>query len=865
MQFRRMLFFVFVLTILNSAWNPSFSQVLYSSETDAWVDSVFGTMSITERIDQLLLVELDSTSPTAEGTFKNYGGIRTSESNLDLFRNITDRIPETGIRPLIFHDLGDPIGMNLDAIDRFGSLQGLGMISEPHIFYELGSAIAQQCSYLGIHAIDHGNHDLNKLFGEDGWKLTELNQGLMDSHILPMNALSIYDYRQDSSDLVDQLFSWDLIKILPQYVDRVHRIFQNAVLEDDRMVGILEGKCKKVLAYKRWVGMNKNLDIDEIEKGNLINDPDNLLLRYEMTKYQLVVTGGGDIKIPIQRIEHVKVAQLSIGENDSRIFNAYSNKYTKVDFYETDYVSSDEEYASLWLKLKDYDIIICTYYGLNQVPHAKEEIEGFMIFNDWIKSSGKLLSVTFLNQHEVSNEQLRNNISGGLIVLDDDSLTNALAPQVIFGGIEAHGKLSISNGDYIKGYIGSDVNAIHRFSYTLPEAVGLDSEKLKSIDSIANAAIKAKATPGCQILIAKDNQVIYQKAFGYHTYDSIRKVSNTDLYDLASVTKVSGALPCLMKLYEERKFDLEATMGTYLPYFKRRSKKELTYREILAHQSGLFPYIVYWKNAIKKNGKFRRKTFSNEKSEDFSYELSPGLYLHNEFKSKIYKQIRKSKLGDKKYNYSGLSFLLYPEIIETITGQAYDDYLYENFYKPLGAHSITYNPLEKFEIDKITPTEYDSLFRKTLVRGKVHDEAAAVMAGISSNAGLFANANDLAKLFQMYCNYGTYGNREYLNEETLLEFTRCQYPENDNRRGLGFDRPLPEPHENGNTAKSVSQLSFGHSGFTGTYAWADPEYNLVYIFLSNRVYQTRENRKLYELNIRTDIQDIIYDAMNNQE
>jgi CubicO group peptidase (beta-lactamase class C family) len=277
------------------------------------------------------------------------------------------------------------------------------------------------------------------------------------------------------------------------------------------------------------------------------------------------------------------------------------------------------------------------------------------------------------------------------------------------------------------------------------------------------------------------------------------------------------------------------------------------------------PYIVYWQTAQKKNGKYRRKTLSNEPSKGYQYEITPGLYLHDEYRDKIYKQIKKSKLGEKTYKYSGLTFLLYPEIIESITGQDYNDYLQQNFYKPLGAISLTYNPLEKYDLEDIVPTEYDSLFRKGQVHGTVHDEAAAVMRGVSSNAGLFANANDLAKLFQMYCNYGTFGSREYLSEETLLEFTRCQYPENDNRRGLGFDRPLPEPHEDGNTAKSVSQSSFGHTGFTGTFAWADPEYNLVYIFLSNRVYPTRANTKLYKMNVRTNIQQVIYEAMGAVE
>jgi beta-N-acetylhexosaminidase len=340
-----------------------------------------------------------------------------------------------------------------------------------------------------------------------------------------------------------------------------------------------------------------------------------------------------------------------------------------------------------------------------------------------------------------------------------------------------------------------------------------------------------------------------------------REVRDDDLYDLASITKVSGALPGLMKLNEEGRFDLDATLGTYLKYFRRGNKKNLTFREILAHQAGLMPWIPYWQTAIRKNGKYRWKTLKNTQSENYPFEIAENLYLHKSYKKKIYRQIRKTDLGEKKYLYSGLTFYIFPEIIEEITGEKYEEYIYDNFYKPLGANTLTYRPMEKFDVDRIVPTEYDSLFRKTQIHGKVHDEGAAMMEGISSNAGLFANANDLAKLWQMYCNYGEYGGQQYLQEETVREFARCQYPENDNRRALGFDRPLPAPKPDGNTAVSASQSSFGHTGFTGTFAWADPAHNLVYIFLSNRVYPTRSNTKLYDLNIRTNIQQVIYDAM----
>ena len=868
MRTRRSLFFIGIIFLCFQAYGQTeyLSQKLDSFRADPWVDSVYNTMSLTDRINQLFILELGLGDENIIDSAMIFGGIilRTEEPHAysNRIKTIQNQLL---IKPLIFHQLKDPLGLKLDSVDNFNSVELLDYINEPYLFYETGVALANQCKTLGISALYDVQFDILRYLKTESWQFKELSQGLFDNQIIPINAVKIHEYKNDSIEFLDQLSAWDMIAISPGEVQMLHKTIMEAISLGVVEISDLESKCKDVLAYKKWLQLDRDTVDSDIETYGLLNNPLCLLIKEEMAKYFLVVSGQEKIHVPIRQLENKKVAHLSIGNHSKTVFNEYANKYTQADYLETGYQSSDEEYADLWTKLNSYDIIIATYYNLDRIAESDAKFEGFRIFQEWMQNSEKTIPVSFLNDSGPGNSEILNKALAGVIVLEDNLLTNKLVPQLIFGGIEAHGKLKISKGKVAIGSIGRDVNSINRFSYTVPEAVGISSQKLEKIDSIAIEAIQAEAIPGCQILVAKDNHVVFQKSFGFHTYDSLKKVSNQDLYDLASVTKVSGALPCLMKLYEEGKFDIDATMGTYLPYFKRGNKKGLTYREILAHQSGLTPYIVYWKTAIKKNGKYKRKTLSDEQSDNYTYELSQGLYLHKDYKKKIYKQIRKSKLGDKKYSYSGLTFLLYPEIIEKITGQKYEDYLYENFYKPLGASSLTYSPLEKFNIESIVPTEYDSLFRKGQIHGKVHDEAAAMMGGISCNAGLFSNANDLAKLFQMYCNYGTYGDKEYINEETLMEFSRCQYPENDNRRGLGFDRPLPEPHANGNTAKSVSQLSFGHSGFTGTFAWVDPEYNLVYIFLSNRVYPTRANTKLYNMNVRTNIQEAIYEAMASDE
>ena len=404
------------------------------------------------------------------------------------------------------------------------------------------------------------------------------------------------------------------------------------------------------------------------------------------------------------------------------------------------------------------------------------------------------------------------------------------------------------------------------FSYSIPEVVGINSKNLKhQIDSIAELGLSEKAYPGCQVLIAKEGKVIFHKCYGFLTYDSIYTVKKEHIYDWASVTKVTGPLPGLMKLVDEKKINLDARFSNYWTDFKNSNKKNIKFREVLAHQSRLASWIPYWRMTVKKNGKLDKKIFKDRPSKKFSIRISEELYMNKKFREVMFDTIRTSELRPrKKYLYSGLSFYLYPDMIENLTGQEYENYSKENFYRPLGAYTITYNAHKHFPLSRIVPTENDDFFRMENLRGFVHDEGASMMGGVSGNAGLFGTTNDLAKVFQMYLQKGYYGGRRYISENTINEFTSIQYPNNDNRRGLGFDKPFIDNHENeledAYPAVSTSASSFGHSGYTGTFAWADPENDLLFIFMSNRVHPTRNNEKLYDLNIRTAMHQAIYNS-----
>lgn len=412
-------------------------------------------------------------------------------------------------------------------------------------------------------------------------------------------------------------------------------------------------------------------------------------------------------------------------------------------------------------------------------------------------------------------------------------------------------------------------SVLFSFAQELPKVsitkVGLDSVLVyKKVDSIMKLGIENTAFPGAQLLVAKDFKIIFHKTYGYHTYDSLQKVQLTDVYDIASVTKITAALPALMKLYDEGKIDLDVPFSTYWKPWKRKAdKRHITLREILAHQAGLTPYIVFLNDVLKKNGKLKHRFVKNKPSKKFSKEAYNGLYVKDRYKYKMYRKINRSKVSkEKKYKYSGLTFLLYPDLVKQITGVDYSTYLQQNFYTPLGLNTTGFLPKNEGYSNAIVPTEIDTVFRKELTRNFVHDENAALLGGVSGNAGLFASATDLAKIMQMYLNYGVYNGKRFFSDATVKEFTRVQNPENNNRRGLGFDKPTlgndTLPLVKAYPAPEVSKESFGHAGFTGTFVWADPKNNMVFIFLSNRVYPTRTNRNLYTLNIRPALQQVFY-------
>ncbi|GAA5220611.1 hypothetical protein GCM10025777_12410 [Membranihabitans marinus] len=406
-----------------------------------------------------------------------------------------------------------------------------------------------------------------------------------------------------------------------------------------------------------------------------------------------------------------------------------------------------------------------------------------------------------------------------------------------------------------------------RISFLPAAYYGLDEEYLYSrLDSILELGLDSMAYPGAQLAISYKGSVIYQRNIGYHTYDKKLLVRKDDIYDLASLTKVVAGVSALMSLYDNNLFDIHATLKSYFPDFSKSPKGDLSFDRILSHSAGLKPYLVYYQMAEKNNHKYYRNTFARYSNKKYPYPIRDNLYLSDNFIKFIKKSIIDSPLDlPGNYVYSGLSFLLYPELVFNQTGQPIDQFLKQQIYAPLGAARILYNPSSDLHLNQIIPTEVDGEWRQRLVHGQVHDEAAAVLNGVSTNAGLFANAIDLTKLAESWRRGGQYGGSTYWQDSTIQLFTSCTYCDEGNRRALGFDRPpLPDSHYNSYMSPLASQTSYGHSGFTGTMMWVDPSYDYTFVFLSNRVYPTRENKKIYSLNIRSELHSILYQAVNKR-
>ena len=625
-------------------------------------------------------------------------------------------------------------------------------------------------------------------------------------------------------------------------------------------------KCRKVLALKYWSGLNKPEIINTDNINRELSPMISKALIRELYANALTVLNNSQNIIPVKNLQNIKIATIAINRNNLSLYQKRISDYYPSDNFFIDPADSTA-CRKLLKKLTEYDMVIAGVFDLDQRPNMGFGIKpGLIVFLEKLITNNKTIITWFGNPYGIDKVKILQNADGLILAYQENEYTEDLSAQLIFGAIGAKGTLPVTINNKWNYDFGITTQGDMRLQYGLPESVGMLSGVLNpKIDSIVNEGLAAKAYPGCVVMAARKGVVVFRKAYGFQKYDDRIAVREDDIYDLASLTKISSTLAGLMLLNSEGKFSPDKTLGFYLPDFRKTNKGNIGMRDFLAHQAGLTPFIPFWKETIKKDGSFRHNIFDYQYKKKYALEVAQGLYINRNYRKKMFKEIKKSPLGEKKYVYSDLTFIIAPEIIENLTGQKWYEFVTDSIYKKIGAAEMGFNPYKKIPLDRIVPTEYDSLFRKQLLHGTVHDEGAAMLGGISGHAGLFSNANDLMKLMELYRRMGEYGGQQIIGRNIMEEFTRVQFPDNNNRRGLGFDKPLLNNSQlsqnDSYPTRSASPSSFGHSGYTGTFAWVDPDYDITYVFLCNRVFPTRKNEELYNMNIRSEILQAIYDSI----
>ncbi len=966
-------FFSSSFSKLYVANNQDTSKVVPKFRTlkNKWIDSVFNSLSLDEKIGQLIVVAVyptagESHHKSIDNVIKKYkpGALMFSKGAPIEQANLTNRYQSISKTPLLISIDGEwGLSMRLDSVVKYPRQMLLGAIQNDKLIYDFGQEVGRQCKQLGIHinfapVIDINNNPLNPVigsrsFGEQRWNVAHKGFAYMfgmqqqhiittakhfpghgdtnsDSHYtLPvinhpfqrLDSIELYPFKylinngltgmmvahlfvpalDSTKNMVSSLSPRIVGELLREKLNFQGLIFTDALgmkatnvfgsqaevavqafragadmlLMPRDIPGLISGikaaikrgeiskkeidrRCYKILQAKSWVGLSKYKPIDTKSLHKQLNLPQAVAIKRKLIENAITLVENKDFIIPFKNIDKVKIASVSIGNGKKSQFQKTLSLYDDIKHFYINKKASVDEFNSLMEKLLSYDVVVLAFHSYSHRPEWYGLTPQSIKFAHQLTNYTKVVVDIFANPYILSRFN-RKKFYGIVMSYEDSRICQDLSAQLLFGGISAAGRLPVSAGKQYPVRTGLIQEKI-RLKYATPLEVEINEFKLNRIDSIVGDAINKRAMPGCQILAIKDGVVFYNKSFGYHTYAKKHRVSNNDIYDLASLTKILATTPAIMKLTEEGKINLYDKISTYIKGLDSTNKKNIQVKQLLAHQARLRAWIpFYLKTLNRKKLSLDTSIYRHHKDSVFSLAVTDNLYIRKSYTDTMYRQIIKSALRKRKgYRYSDLGFYLLYKIISENLQEDFPSYLENNFYAPLGSNTLCFNPLRKFSRDKIVPTERDKVFRKQLVQGYVHDYGAAMMGGVGGHAGLFSNANDLAKLMQMYLQKGEYGGQRFFKDKTVGLFTKQAYARSLNRRALGFDKP--GQRKKSPVIRAASAKSYGHSGFTGTIAWVDPKYNFVYIFLSNRVHPDAGNRKLVKMNVRAKIQAVFYDA-----
>ncbi|GAB4332408.1 MAG: glycoside hydrolase family 3 N-terminal domain-containing protein [Flammeovirgaceae bacterium] len=954
------------------------AKIRYQQAQQKWVDSVFNTLTLQQKVGQLFMVSAYSNKDEThyqeiERLIKEHfiGGLIFFQGGPLRQAILTNRYQQAAKVPLIIGiDAEWGLAMRLDSTMSFPKQITLGAIQENTLIYQMGVEIGKQCKRLGIHvnfapSVDVNNNPNNPVinfrsFGENKENVAQKGlaymRGMQDVHVmgcgkhfpghgdtdqdshhtLPIilhnqeriSQLELYPFKKliadslasvmvahlhipalDSTEnrpttlspYVVQTLLQDSLKfegliftdamnmqgvaknfkageadvaalkagndviLYPMDVKAGIKAIIKAIQDSVFTESYIDAKVKKVLKAKYFVGLHQKpkIALEKLEED--LKSIEAQSLKEKLYEKAITLVRDDSSQIPIVRLDSTSFASVAIGTKAKNTFDIYLNKYTKFEQHVIESSASKANFQQLIQKLKKKNFVVVSFHGMNQDRKQNYGISAQAVeFVENLQQHTRVIVVVFGNPYSLKNfEKIRHLICG----YEKDDLAQRASAQLIFGAIGCDGKLPVSASPLYSEGTGIIAKPIGRMGYALPENVGMSSEVLKEIDKIAEYAIEIGATPGCQVVIARYGKIVYQKSFGYHTYNKYgEQVTDSSIYDIASLTKVLGTLPALMRLVEDNKLDFSKKVKDYLPDTDTTNKGDLLLQDIAVHQSGLKAYVTYWNNIIRKTSlgfTYNPDYVRDLPTEGFNIEIIPKrLYANNQIQEYMWKWTLASGLLSKKrshgkyaYWYSDIGFYIFKRIIEQQIKIPMRVFLEDKIYSPLGLQTMTYLPLEKFSINRIAPTEMDTDFRRALIHGTVHDPGAALYGGVAGHAGLFSNAHDVAIIMQMFLQNGYYGGKQYYKPKTIEFFNTRPNEKYENKRGLIWDKPP------GAASKFASEKTFGHTGFTGTCAWADPEKGLVYVFLSNRIYPYALNKKLIKEEIRRRIHDVAYKSI----
>lgn len=679
-------------------------------------------------------------------------------------------------------------------------------------------------------------------------------KGLIFTDALNMKAASNYK-NPGEIDLAAFLAGNDILLFsedVPLAIALLRNAYNDKVITEKR----LAFSVKKILKYKYIAGFSKLKSIDTANLVQDLNDPQNDALQYELFENALTVLKNKEAVLPVKNLESKHIAYVKIGDGNNTDFVKTLKKYADVTVVEEDNLDALQQ------KLSNFNTVIVGYHKSDAPWKSYSFNNSELAKLDFITRNNNTIVTVFANPYSLLDVRDFTAINGLIVSYQNSAIAQKVSAELIFGAIGSKGKLPITISSEFQTNFGLETEKLDILGFATPESMGMNSAVLGKITDLAQKAISGKMAPGMQVLVARKGKVVYQKSFGNLTYSNSPMVNDTTLYDVASLTKILATLPNAMLQYDRKNIDMSTTLGQMLPIFQDTDKAAIPFKDLLSHYARLKAWIPFYRATISSKGDPLTTYYRTSSQPDFSTKVADNLYLRNDYQDTIMKIIAESKLmPEKKYRYSDFTFIILKNYIEKLTGQSLDVLSDEIMFKPLGANHTMYNPLKKFNKNGIAPTEIDTYYRHQLIQGYVHDMGAAMEGGVGGHAGVFSNSMDVAKIMQMYLQKGSYGGHHFFSEKTFDDFNTCYFCMEGNRRGVGFDKP--QLGQSGPTCGCASMTSFGHTGFTGTMAWADPEKEIVYVFLSNRTYPDSGTNKLSRENIREDIQQLIYESLQD--